>query len=433
VKFIKKFEKDYDAKLFFMVENYRSSHPIIKASSSLISFNKIRMKKDRPLCLNKKRRVMDLSADKIAKKNLVQLVNASDVESQACFVAQKIKQIMQKLPQAKLDDFAIISRHGISFPFLVAVRMALAQLGIPFCYSIKSSSGFPVFKIREIQKFLLFLDENRKISMTPIDLKQKFLNSLNHKNVWTDYITDILEAWCHINSDMEISISRAKDFAIETLMEEKKEHKTGKGVFLGTIHSVKGMEFSHVFILDGGWHHRDMEEERRLYYVGMTRAKESLYLCSLQSFDNPHISCLTGNGYVNKTIIRDQRLDGFNKNITISIIGMKDLYISYAGRFPENHMIHQYLCDLQTGEKVKLENKNNRIFIVNGKNKIIAALSQKGCEKWQYKIKGIISAKILGIIKREPDNPDQKEFDKNLKTSSWELPIIEVLHKRSNT
>ncbi|MDA3918157.1 MAG: RecQ family ATP-dependent DNA helicase [Deltaproteobacteria bacterium] len=433
VKFIKKFEQDYDAKLFFMVENYRSSHPIIKASSSLISFNKIRMKKDRPLCLNKKRRAMALNADRIAKSNLVQLVHASDIESQACFTAQKIKQIMEELPEVRFDDFAIISRHGISFPFLVAVRMALAQLGIPFCYSIKSSSGFPVFQIREIQKFLLFLDKNRKISMTPIDLKQKFLKSLNHKNVWTDYITDILEAWCHINNDMEISISRAKDFAIETLMEEKKEHKTGKGVLLGTIHSVKGMEFSHVFILDGGWQLNNIEEERRLYYVGMTRAKESLYLCSLKSFDNPHISCLTGNGYVNKTTIRDQRLDGFNKNITISIIGMKDLYISYAGFRPENHMIHQYLCDLQTGEKVKLENKKERIEIVNPKNQTIAVLSKKGFEKWKHKINEIISTKVLGIIKREPDNSEQKEFDKNLKTGSWELPIIEVLHKRSNT
>ena len=391
------------------------------------------MKKDRPLRLNKKRRAMNLNADQIAKKNLVQLVHASDIESQACFVAQKIKQIMQKLPEVRLDDFAIISRHGISFPFLVAVRMALAQLGIPFCYSIKSSSGFPVFKIREIQKFLLFLDENRKIGMTPIDLKQKFLNSLNHKNVWTDYITDILEAWCHINSDIKISISRAKDFAFETLMEEKKEHKTGKGVLLGTIHSVKGMEFSHVFILDGGWQLHNMEEERRLYYVGMTRAKESLYLCSLQSFDNPHISCLTGNGYVNPTIASGKHLDGFNNNITISIIGMQDLYLSYAGLFPESHMIHKYLCDLQTGEKVNLLKKNNRIFIVNGKNQTIAALSQKGYEKWQHKINGVISAKILGVIKRNPDNSEQKEFDKNLKTGSWELPIIEVLHKRSNT
>jgi superfamily I DNA/RNA helicase len=55
-----------------------------------------------------------------------------------------------------------------------------------------------------------------------------------------------------------------------------------------TIHSAKGLEFSHVFIIgceDGLLPHTlygadkcDMEEERRLFYVGMTRAKKRLFL-----------------------------------------------------------------------------------------------------------------------------------------------------------
>lgn len=68
---------------------------------------------------------------------------------------------------------------------------------------------------------------------------------------------------------------------------------TGKGVTLSTIHGAKGLEFDRVFLIDlcdkvlpssrsiARWKQKDptmMEEERRLFYVGMTRAKSELYL-----------------------------------------------------------------------------------------------------------------------------------------------------------
>ena len=69
---------------------------------------------------------------------------------------------------------------------------------------------------------------------------------------------------------------------------ESQQLETPRGVNLNTIHGVKGLEYSIVFIVgmeEGKLPHRqslklhsDPEEERRLCYVGMTRAKECLYL-----------------------------------------------------------------------------------------------------------------------------------------------------------
>ena len=57
-----------------------------------------------------------------------------------------------------------------------------------------------------------------------------------------------------------------------------------------TVHQVKGLEFDQVFIagmnegIFPGFKTRDMEEERRLFYVAMTRARQGIYV-SYSKFD----------------------------------------------------------------------------------------------------------------------------------------------------
>ena len=75
----------------------------------------------------------------------------------------------------------------------------------------------------------------------------------------------------------------------ERLKEQAKAQKgQNEGVALMTMHSSKGLEFPIVFILDaneGITPHRkavldvDVEEERRMFYVAMTRAKKELTIC----------------------------------------------------------------------------------------------------------------------------------------------------------
>lgn len=81
----------------------------------------------------------------------------------------------------------------------------------------------------------------------------------------------------------------------EQYIEEGKQKYEGKakrkgskeGVHILTYHSSKGLEFDHVIMPDlneGSVPHkkaaseREIEEERRMFYVGMTRAREKLYL-----------------------------------------------------------------------------------------------------------------------------------------------------------
>jgi DNA helicase-2/ATP-dependent DNA helicase PcrA len=79
-----------------------------------------------------------------------------------------------------------------------------------------------------------------------------------------------------------------------SLISEQDEYEEESGnVTLMTLHNAKGLEFPVVFIIgmeDGVFpHYRSMgdsaelEEERRLAYVGITRARERLYLCNAWS------------------------------------------------------------------------------------------------------------------------------------------------------
>ena len=68
----------------------------------------------------------------------------------------------------------------------------------------------------------------------------------------------------------------------------KKQEQEREGVLISTLHGVKGLEFDRVYILnvnEGSMPYKKavlepaIEEERRLFYVGMTRARKILTLC----------------------------------------------------------------------------------------------------------------------------------------------------------
>lgn len=80
---------------------------------------------------------------------------------------------------------------------------------------------------------------------------------------------------------------------------EKKKQEDPRGVRLMTIHAAKGLEFHSVFIMDaneGRMPYKkartdaQTEEERRLFYVAMTRAKENLTVCYVKTKSGKDVS-----------------------------------------------------------------------------------------------------------------------------------------------
>ncbi len=81
----------------------------------------------------------------------------------------------------------------------------------------------------------------------------------------------------------------------ELARQAREQEKETNAVTLSTMHSSKGLEYRIVFIVDANekimphkraFSEEDLEEERRLFYVAMTRAKELLYIFSVKKLYN---------------------------------------------------------------------------------------------------------------------------------------------------
>ena len=75
--------------------------------------------------------------------------------------------------------------------------------------------------------------------------------------------------------------------ALINMLEKQDDGNQPDAVQLSTLHASKGLEFKHVFLIgveEGVLPHREsldpvkIEEERRLMYVGITRAQRSLHI-----------------------------------------------------------------------------------------------------------------------------------------------------------
>lgn len=87
----------------------------------------------------------------------------------------------------------------------------------------------------------------------------------------------------------------------EALKEKERQKNTveKKGVHFMTVHAAKGLEFDTVFLIESNEGRfpykkaktgKETEEERRLFYVGMTRAKEQLKVCYVKMKNGKEVS-----------------------------------------------------------------------------------------------------------------------------------------------
>ncbi len=120
-----------------------------------------------------------------------------------------------------------------------------------------------------------------------------------------EYIAGLLDILISIAQNESTLVDFANRLTyLEGQMKSSYKNKHSNAVTLSTIHSAKGLEWEQVYLVDlveGIIPEREtvkadkngkkelLEEERRLFYVGMTRAKRQLTLCSMDYYYNKRV------------------------------------------------------------------------------------------------------------------------------------------------
>ena len=105
-----------------------------------------------------------------------------------------------------------------------------------------------------------------------------------------------------------------------------KQPKDGNGVHIGTIHGAKGLEWETVIVMgceDDKLPHSlnsdvwEIEEERRIAYVGITRPKTNLYLTwaenrdGLEKLPSPYLNEILDVKPRSKTVVSEDRVSKY--------------------------------------------------------------------------------------------------------------------------
>ena len=426
VAFIRQFKEDYRAEVHYLVENYRSSGHIIAAANALIGRNQARMKTGQPGRVDR-RRGQETPGGRWETQDphgrgRVEVLEVPDPARQAVALVARIQRL-RSLSGGDWPDFAVLAyRHETLHP----IRALCEAAGIPvaWCGDLP-----PLHRVREIAAFL---DVVATLGHAPVAVSALTALLPPMESPWRRVLQDLIDGWQGEAGDSEVAASRVLEFCYETLGEQRRDGGLGDGLFLSTLHGAKGLEFRHVLIADGeGGGREDPEERRRLYYVGMTRARETLAMGRLPGGDNPSPSQFDGNWLLRTRV----EIDAPPREIVqrcYCLLGPADIDLGYAGRKPSTDPIHARLAALATGHALDLRQGGNAILLCDRQGGAVARLSRRAAEQWQPRLTGIDAARVVALLRRRRDD-GEGDYRDTCRVDTWEYPLVELVWRAAGS
>lgn len=420
--YIDQFCQDYAATRIYLVENYRSTRHIIDASNSVIQANQSRLKKEHPVCINTAKaadkqggRWQDLDGERRGQVLRLRIPGQDrqqgNIQCQAAMA--ELRRLIALDPEGEWSDCAILARtHHYLLPF----QAFCEQNQLPCRLIADKDRQIPVTRQRD---FIHALDALRHSPQKELKITEsiQLMQAQCVEPDWAHYFTSAGELLNAEFGDCKLSVSMLTDWFYDYARET---HKAGAGgLYLGSAHSAKGLEFKHVVVLDGGWN-KASDDERRLYYVAMTRAEQTVTLCEFA--DKPHL--FTVLLHRQATLVREARQFTHQASLATRYhtLSLSDIDLGFAGRKPDNHPIHQQLAALRCGDHLTIrQNNDGRLEFLDAHGNI-AGRSAKNFTSQQHFDYADVSAIIV------MDKSAQKEeYQSFCKTERWSVVVPRII------
>ena len=338
-KNILNFEKDYpNAKVILLEENYRSTQNILDAANSVIKHNKMRKDKnlwcnndigskvkyiktdtDKEECEYVADKIKELHDNNISYEDIAILYRTN---AQSRLIEEEM--LKKGIPYRIVGSFyfynrkeikdllcylRLINNHDDDVSLLRIINTPKRGIGEKTIESLTNKANMnktSLFEAIDSGKELTFKNlilnmEKECENITLTDMVELVLKDsgireelVNEKSLEAEIRLENLEEFKSITKgyEEEYGVISLTDFLNEvSLVSDISEHQDSNNkVSLMTIHAVKGLEFDDVFIVgmeEGIFPHYNsinegtlaaIEEERRLCYVAITRAKKNLWM-----------------------------------------------------------------------------------------------------------------------------------------------------------
>ena len=343
------------------------------------------------------------------------VLRAADPACQAAALVTRIEEL-RRLGGQDWSQFAVLARrHAILEP----VRALCEHRGIPVEWPDELP---PLHRVREIDAFLNTLAQHAREPMSARALDEWLPE---RPSPWRALLQRLIEDWQAEAGTTEVPAAEIAELCFETLAEQRRERRLGEGVLLTTLHGAKGLEFPHVLLADGAWDaHPDNEEERRLFYVGMTRAKETLTLMTIAESRHPYLAEIDGDWLIKaEPAVEPPPAEIAGRRYTR--LTPADLDLGYAGRMAADAAIHRHLAALGPGDDLRWEQVDQGLLLLDQAGHRIARLSKRAATRWLPDIDRIERIRVDALIRRD-SRQNTPEHAQHCRSERWEVPLVEI-------
>ena len=446
VEFIRRFETDYGPRPSHLVDNYRSTGHVIAAANALIKTARERLKTGHPIRIDRARSKNPPGGDwetldPVARGRVQLLPARRDPISQAQVAMTELQRLAALVPNWDWSTCAVIARE---WKYLDPVRAFCEVNNIP---AQMANEGIPSFwHLRETRSFVEWLrgPDTRLVDGAALN---DWMDN-RPRGPWTELLRQALDEHALETGGAEVPV----DHFIEWLAEWGRDaRRRQRGLLLSTAHRAKGLEFDHIVVLDGGWDRVDRGEDpdapRRLYYVAMTRAMQTLALVRFQGSRPTE-------GLVRSDFVREPARPAYGERLhslpykfpdngailhreptaipedTIELSRqyrrptLSEVNLGFAGRRHARHPVHRAIAALSPGDQISTRVTDTGTWELLDRSGIVVGRLAKAFEPPPET--RCTAATVYAVVTWSRD-ASEPEYREHAKCDVWEVVVPELV------